>query len=478
MKLAALTECPILILIMHSIRRTKWIINAIFLFAAIVVSGVFVFNAMTIRIAAVRNDLHDKALVAGQAIADGVAEQINAHFKDAPNRLLGIPSYARRDHAWVVTMRDRVKTSKGHIRGFIGSPFILSNLGSIRISPLIQAVVLSLPDGKTVSIWKDGHWNPPGTPLSSPAGQITLPVPGIPLMVKAQWDGATLNHLFWKNERPYLPIEFLLLLIIAVVYRGTHIAYRNLIRLQEYQAIALQVQQSLIKLQSPEQMHRLVVKSIVQKTNAIGAYIAVPDTHTEYFRVTVVCADELALEQCLAQLKISKDTVKFSYGEPVPKRCYRQRIPLGPQDPQKHQAMAEIQKTAPALQRIRSVMVYPVFACDYAEPSAILVIASDDPRYFNGALQNLLAQMVQSMSAALTLSWNHQQLMEVSEKNEALLKNASDGIHILDENGVLLEASYQFCDMLGYACDEMIGMPAAQWYVEKNAEQLRESIAQ
>jgi|GEM_PF-505924 diguanylate cyclase (GGDEF)-like protein/PAS domain S-box-containing protein len=463
---------------MYSIRRTKWIINAIFLFAVMVVSGVFVFNAMTIRIAAVRNDLHDKAQVAGQAIADGVAEQINAHFKDAPNRLLGTPSYARSDHAWVVTMRDRVKTSKGHMRGFIDSPFVLSNLGSIRISPLIQAVVLSLPDGKTVSIWKDGHWNPPGTPLSSPAGQITLPVPGIPLMVKAQWDGATLNHLFWKNERPYLPIEFLLLLIIAVVYRGTHIAYRNLIRLQEYQAIALQVQQSLIKLQSPEEMHRLVVESIVQKTNAIGAYIAVPDTHTEYFRVTTVCADEPALEQCLAQLKISKDAVNFSYGELVPKRCYPQRIPLGPQDPQKHQAMAEIQKTIPALQRIRSIMVYPVFACDYAEPSAILVIASDDSRYFNGALQNLLAQMVQSMSAALTLIWNHQQLMEVSEKNEALLKNASDGIHILDENGVLLEASYQFCDMLGYAGDEMIGMHVAQWYAEKNAEELLENIAQ
>jgi hypothetical protein len=123
---------------MDPIKRTKWTIDAIFLFAAMVVSGFFLFNAMTVRIAAVRTDLHDKALMAGHAIADGMAEQINAHFKDAPNHLLGTPSYVRRDHAWVVTMRERVKTSKGHVLGFTGSPFILSNLGSIRISPLIQ----------------------------------------------------------------------------------------------------------------------------------------------------------------------------------------------------------------------------------------------------------------------------------------------------------------------------------------------------
>lgn len=315
--------------------------------------------------------------------------------------------------------------------------------------------------------------------MSSPAGQITLPVPGISLMVKAQWDAATVNHLFWEKERPFLAIAILLLLIIAVVYRGTQIAYRNR---NAHAGIpgggSLQVQQSLIKLQSPEEMYRLVVESIVQKANAIGAYIAVPDAHTEYLRVAAVCAVEPVLEQCLAQLKISKDVANFPYRDLISARCYRQSIPFGPQYPQEHQTLAEIQKTVPALQRIRRVMAYPVFTSDFVEPSAILVIGSNDPRHFNEALQNLLAQMVQSMSAALTLIWNHQQLMEVSEKNEALLKNASDGIHILDENGVLLEASYQFCDMLGYACDEMIGMHAAQWYVEKNAEQLRESIAQ
>ncbi|HUW98070.1 MAG TPA: EAL domain-containing protein [Acidiferrobacter sp.] len=57
----------------------------------------------------------------------------------------------------------------------------------------------------------------------------------------------------------------------------------------------------------------------------------------------------------------------------------------------------------------------------------------------------------------------HKALQDSSAKNEALLKNASDGIHVLDENGFLLEASNQFCAMLGYSRDEMLGMHVSQW---------------
>ena len=49
------------------------------------------------------------------------------------------------------------------------------------------------------------------------------------------------------------------------------------------------------------------------------------------------------------------------------------------------------------------------------------------------------------------------------EKNLALLHNASDGIHIIDFDGNILEVSNSFCAMLGYQRDEMIGMNVAQW---------------
>ena len=54
-------------------------------------------------------------------------------------------------------------------------------------------------------------------------------------------------------------------------------------------------------------------------------------------------------------------------------------------------------------------------------------------------------------------------LRQESEKNIALLRNASDGIHILDKNGNIIEASDSFCQMMGYSRDEVIGMHASKW---------------
>ena len=56
-----------------------------------------------------------------------------------------------------------------------------------------------------------------------------------------------------------------------------------------------------------------------------------------------------------------------------------------------------------------------------------------------------------------------QALQIESEKNYAILRNASDGIHILDVDGNVIEASDSFCTMLGYRRDEVIGMNVARW---------------
>ncbi|MCQ8129314.1 putative bifunctional diguanylate cyclase/phosphodiesterase, partial [Methylomonas rivi] len=56
-----------------------------------------------------------------------------------------------------------------------------------------------------------------------------------------------------------------------------------------------------------------------------------------------------------------------------------------------------------------------------------------------------------------------QHLQRESEKNLALLHNASDGIHILDLNGNIIEASDSFCAMLGYRRDEVLGMHVSEW---------------
>jgi hypothetical protein len=54
-------------------------------------------------------------------------------------------------------------------------------------------------------------------------------------------------------------------------------------------------------------------------------------------------------------------------------------------------------------------------------------------------------------------------LRRESYKNELLLHNASDGIHILDRQGNVIEASDSFCRLLGYERSEVIGMNVSQW---------------
>lgn len=57
---------------------------------------------------------------------------------------------------------------------------------------------------------------------------------------------------------------------------------------------------------------------------------------------------------------------------------------------------------------------------------------------------------------------NEMALQRESEKNQMLLHNASDGIHILDSDGNVLEVSDSFCSMMGYSREELIGMNVTQ----------------
>ena len=54
-------------------------------------------------------------------------------------------------------------------------------------------------------------------------------------------------------------------------------------------------------------------------------------------------------------------------------------------------------------------------------------------------------------------------LARESQRNRMLLRAASDGIHILDDAGHILEVSDSFCAMLGYERDELLGHPISEW---------------
>ena len=52
---------------------------------------------------------------------------------------------------------------------------------------------------------------------------------------------------------------------------------------------------------------------------------------------------------------------------------------------------------------------------------------------------------------------------KLSERNRLLLQNASDGVHVLDEKGNVIEASETLSAMLGYSRAEILGMNACHW---------------
>ncbi|MBU6503658.1 MAG: EAL domain-containing protein [Burkholderiales bacterium] len=69
-----------------------------------------------------------------------------------------------------------------------------------------------------------------------------------------------------------------------------------------------------------------------------------------------------------------------------------------------------------------------------------------------------------------------QALLTESEKNRVFLRNASDGIHILDADGTLIEASDSFCAMLGLTRDEAIGRHISTWDARFTVEELQDKL--
>ena len=63
-----------------------------------------------------------------------------------------------------------------------------------------------------------------------------------------------------------------------------------------------------------------------------------------------------------------------------------------------------------------------------------------------------------------------------SRRNKMFLERASDGVHVLDSQGVLVEASDSFCAMLGYARSELIGKHVSTWEAHWSKAELTEKI--
>ena len=75
----------------------------------------------------------------------------------------------------------------------------------------------------------------------------------------------------------------------------------------------------------------------------------------------------------------------------------------------------------------------------------------------------LLESLANDLSYGIQATRVQQALRREGEKSAELLRNASDGIHIMDGEGNLVEVSDSFCTMLGYPRDELIGKNITLW---------------
>ena len=114
---------------------------------------------------------------------------------------------------------------------------------------------------------------------------------------------------------------------------------------------------------------------------------------------------------------------------------------------------------------------------------AVFIIYAAEPFAYGPEEVKLLEQLADDLAFGIQTLRSREEheaaraiLKRESEKNVALLRNASDGIHILDTAGNLLEASDSFCRMLGYSRAEMVGMNVAQWDAQQDEEALRATL--
>jgi len=84
-----------------------------------------------------------------------------------------------------------------------------------------------------------------------------------------------------------------------------------------------------------------------------------------------------------------------------------------------------------------------------------------------------LAAFLVTTSGFTWLLWRSiRRLKYEMQRNRTLLNNASDGIHILDRQGKLIEASDAFCTMLGKTRAELLGAHVSSWDAQYSKEEI------
>ena len=84
-----------------------------------------------------------------------------------------------------------------------------------------------------------------------------------------------------------------------------------------------------------------------------------------------------------------------------------------------------------------------------------------------------IASWKEILTARSNYENDRESLNRTSHQYELLLKTASDGIHVLDLDGNVVEANDAFCRMLGYTREEVLRMNVSHWDAHFSPEELK-----
>ena len=359
-----------------------------------------------------------------------------------PDRLIGKARYSSTDNAWIIMLRQRIKDNSGHLLGFIGSPFLLSHLNAISIPKDLQSILITNLTGQVISVWQNGHWEPPDIRLPNPAEERVYPVHGYPWVLHVQWTTAAIRDAFWQKERNRLLITLTALIILVAIGIFTQKILIQLLCLREYQTAALRAQQDILGQNEPKTMYQRLVDVVVAQTEAIGAFVVVSQANSEWLKVVAVATNDSNLRADIEQLTPSKDPMHLPYGDMIASRAFREKKPIGPINPQKLSTLKTIQAQFKVLSIIESIMAFPVFLDVNSEPAAVLVIGSNNPKHFTLALRLLLEQLSITLGLALTQLHHHLELKKTAaEIQQMAFYDSLTGL----PNRRLLESQLEQC---------------------------------
>ncbi len=172
-------------------------------------------------------------------------------------------------------------------------------------------------------------------------------------------------------------------------------------RLQHYQAAVRLMQLELLRQPTPDEAQSLLVRILIEQTDIMGAFIAVPEATGPRLSIRAAAAAHPEIRDALLRLTPSRDISDTPFGQMLAGRAFRSGTAHGPIDPHDNPALRAVMADE-ALQPVRAVLAYPIIEEGEKQPVAALAVMSADPGYFTPDLRALLEDLVASVRLALS----------------------------------------------------------------------------